>query len=90
MEKPLGMSGHVAGTARNADAAGWRAELDRGNIRTIESICGDEMAELGYERVGGDGIVPPLPLVTGSAKAATRRALAAVASASNTAAKKIR
>jgi len=90
VEKPLGMSGNVAGTARNASAAGWRDELDRANIRTIEAICGDEMAALGYDLAGGDGKVPPLPLVTGSAKAAVRRALDGVATASTAAARKVR
>ena len=88
--KPVGMSGDVSGTARNASAAGWSDELDRASIRTIEAMCADEMAELGYEPTGGKGIIPPLPLVTGSAKAAARRALNAVATASTAAARKVR
>ncbi len=90
VEKPIGMKGDVAGTVRNAAAGGWREELDRADIRTIETICSAEMAELGYEPMGGDSIVPPLPLVTGSAKAAVRRALTAVATASTAAAGKVR
>ena len=45
---------------------------------------------LGYEPIGDNGIVPPLPLLTSSAKAGAQRALGAVAAASNAAARKIR
>ncbi len=87
--KPLGMSGNVAETARNGHVEGWRDELDRAQVRTIETICADEMVSLGYEPDDGGGVLPPLPLITGSAKAAGRRAFDAVASASAAAAQRI-
>jgi len=44
-------AGTNAGFVRTASAQGWRTELSRRRIKTIEAIAADEMRVFGYERV---------------------------------------
>ncbi|MEW6074537.1 MAG: sulfotransferase [Planctomycetota bacterium] len=50
------------GFFRKGEVSGWRAELTRGQIRTIEHVAGGLMRDLGYDLVHRHPVPPPLRL----------------------------
>jgi hypothetical protein len=47
---PLPGTHSPAGFFRRGEAGAWKDDLTRGEVRAVEYLCGDLMADLGYER----------------------------------------
>ena len=60
LERMRGTSHAPRGFFRKGETEGWRRELSRGEIRTIEYVAGELMRANGYELVNATPVKPPL------------------------------